>query len=195
MSEWKMEINYCRTQSEANDNKMINPTHFADVYVCACVCVPWVALRSSWPSYSVRCLQGPQGWSCWWCCVHAPLPPPAQTGQIRRERERKKKKADSSSTFFHVRVQEKRIGKTPYLCLGHDESEYRVRSGALVIHSCSGCGTLLVAKIQPTLKKKHLELWLHISCGYEQHTLLRCYILDRCSFIIQKKSPSYWVNS
>lgn len=29
-----MEINYCRAQSEANDNKIINPTHFANVYVC-----------------------------------------------------------------------------------------------------------------------------------------------------------------
>lgn len=88
MSEWKMEINYCRTQSEANDNKIINPTHSADM--CVCVFVPWVALRLSWPSYSVRCLQGPRGWSCWWCCVHAPLPPPAQTGQNRTEREKKK---------------------------------------------------------------------------------------------------------
>lgn len=33
-----METNYCRAQSEANDNKIINPTYFADVYVCMYVC-------------------------------------------------------------------------------------------------------------------------------------------------------------
>lgn len=37
--------------------------------------------------------------------------------------------------------------KNPYLCLGHDESEHGVRSGALVIHPRGSCGTLLVSKV------------------------------------------------
>lgn len=45
--------------------------------------------------------------------------------------------------------------KKTYLCLGHHESEDGVRSGALVIHPSSSCGTLLVAKVQPALHKKH----------------------------------------
>lgn len=45
----------------------------------------------------------------------------------------------------------------PYLSLGHNQGEDGVRSGALVIHSCSCCGSLLVAQLKPTLKKETMN--------------------------------------
>lgn len=48
-------------------------------------------------------------------------------------------------------------GERTYLSLGHNQGEDRVRSGALVIHSCSCCGSLLVAQLQPTLKKDRVN--------------------------------------
>lgn len=41
-----------------------------------------------------------------------------------------------------------------YLCLSQNQCEDRVGSGALVIHSCGCCGSLLVAKIQPALNEQ-----------------------------------------
>lgn len=48
--------------------------------------------------------------------------------------------------------------KSPYLSLGHDQGEDRVRSGALVIHSCGRRGSLLIPELQPALKKKEKVL-------------------------------------
>ena len=47
-----------------------------------------------------------------------------------------------------------RLAQGPYLCLSHNQGEDRVRSGALVIHSCSCCSSLLVAKVQPPLNQQ-----------------------------------------
>lgn len=58
---------------------------------------------------------------------------------------------------IHIQEEFKKTKKKQktYLCLGHDESEHGVRPGALIIHPSSSCGTLLVAKVQPALHKKH----------------------------------------
>lgn len=136
-------------------------------HVCVCVCTlsrsPLVMaeLQRSLPARSTRLILLVMLCSC---------SSPSTSSDWAKPHREGKKRADSSSTFFHVHfvfqqtrltcdIQKKkeskgkkkrtekmkRIGKTPYLCLGHDESEYRVRSGALVIHSCCGCGALLVA--------------------------------------------------
>lgn len=47
--------------------------------------------------------------------------------------------------------------KRPHLSLGHNQSEDRVRSGALVIHSCSCRSSLLVAQFQPPLEHKNVQ--------------------------------------
>lgn len=147
-----------------------NPTRFADS-----VRVPWVGPRSSWQSYSARCRQGPPGWSCWWCCARAPRPPPTQTGQKSKEKKKKKKTLIPKLQIYCLLIcvskyidwtktavendadisKQRKKRRKPHLCLGHDEREHRVRSGALVIHPSCSCGTLLVAKVQPALHNKH----------------------------------------
>lgn len=51
---------------------------------------------------------------------------------------------------------------SPYFSLSHNQGEDRVRSGTFVIHSCSCCGSLLVAQLQPSLntKAEKIYVWL-----------------------------------
>lgn len=76
-------------------------------------------------------------------------------GKIKVENDKWKLPNCHNKFTANVIYLEKRKKKRANLCLGHDESEHGVRSGALIIHPSSSCGTLLVAKVQPALQKKN----------------------------------------